>query len=753
MELALQLQESVDLTQCDKEPIHIPGGIQPLGMLLVLHVPDLTILQVSNNTEHFIGLKTDYLLNQHVNTVLDDNQVQQLVEALRTKPVEDNPVFLFSLTSETGLEFSVSVHQHNELAVLELEQCPPPYADTHSDVESFSFFNQVRVSIQRIKSVTTQNDFFNETARQIKQLTGYDRVMMYQFDKQGHGCVVAEARENHLEPFLGLNYPASDIPQQARQLYLRNQIRCIADVSYIPVPVVPQLNPITLKPLDMSFCALRSVSPVHIRYLQNMGVRATLTISIVVDDQLWGLLTVRENKQVDQYRLKLQGMQTRFVEHMASEDNIIDGLIKFQPDLSDFINSDGAVIYLNGRYENMGNTPSQADIVQLINWLQQTVKEEMFASNCLSEVYPPAIAFKDVSCGILAINLYANNSDYIIWFRGEALQQVNWAGNPDKPVTVDNDKQVLTPRASFALWQQTVLMNSLPWRVYECQAAMEVRQAVRRMMLKKSDDLTRMNHTLEQKVIDRTSQLSATLTELESFSYSVSHDLRSPLRAINGYSHILIKEAAERLTDKEMLYLNNIVRSTQRMGSLIDDLIRLSRINRDEMTHQPVNLSDMATAIIIHLRNQEPDRQVKFTVQPDLMVWGDYGLLKVMMENLLNNAWKFTRNNLNAEIKFTFIAHDSCGGYYCIQDNGIGFDNQYANKLFLPFQRLHGKDEFPGTGIGLATVKRVLDRHGGKLWAVGEPDKGAHFCFELKTPCCCSADDHKAGKHITAVNN
>jgi len=240
----------------------------------------------------------------------------------------------------------------------------------------------------------------------------------------------------------------------------------------------------------------------------------------------------------------------------------------------------------------------------------------------------------------------------------------------------------------------------------------------------------RLHAELEQRVVERTAQLEAANRELESFSYSVSHDLRAPLRHIEGFTSILMEDCAEVLDETARGYLERVVRATGRMEELVDALLTLSRYTRDYMTFEPVDLSDMAREIVAEFSKSDPERNVAVTVQEGLRAMGDARLLRVVLENLLGNAWKFTGKVEQGVIEFGRGVRDGRGVYF-VRDNGAGFDMTYAENLFSAFRRLHGSDEFEGTGIGLATVRRIVHRHGGEVWAEAEPNRGATFSFTL----------------------
>ena len=248
---------------------------------------------------------------------------------------------------------------------------------------------------------------------------------------------------------------------------------------------------------------------------------------------------------------------------------------------------------------------------------------------------------------------------------------------------------------------------------------------------KAEDEINKLNEELEERVRQRTAELEAANTELEAFAYSVSHDLRSPLRSIDGFSQAVLEDYADKMDEEGQHYLRRVRAGSQRMGKLIDDILQLSRTTRRVMKREPVDLSEMALIVAEELRETDPGRNVKFTIVEGAEVTGDAHLLRVMLENLLGNAWKYSGGKEKAEIEFGVKKEDGATIYF-IRDNGAGFEMKYADKLFVPFQRLHSDAEFAGSGVGLANVQRIIRRHGGRVWAEGEPEKGAVFYFTLQ---------------------
>jgi signal transduction histidine kinase len=245
-----------------------------------------------------------------------------------------------------------------------------------------------------------------------------------------------------------------------------------------------------------------------------------------------------------------------------------------------------------------------------------------------------------------------------------------------------------------------------------------------------NEELQESRDELEQRVIERTAQLENANKELEAFSYSVSHDLRAPLRSIDGFSQAILEDYSDKLDAEGQADLRRVRAATQRMGQLIDDMLDLSRVTRAKITREHVDLSALVRAVGAELQKAEPERRIDFTVADGLTVEGDSRLLRIALENLLRNAWKFTGKHPTAKIEFGFAQNNGNSAYF-VRDDGAGFDMAYANKLFGAFQRLHAMTEFNGTGVGLATVQRIISRHGGRVWAEGEVEKGAIFYFTL----------------------
>lgn len=748
----------VDLTTCDKEPIHIPGRIQPHGMLIVLSDPDLTIVQISTNSDEYAHRPARELLGQPLSALLLQTHVDELRYLLANEDVHDNPIYVWTLPLlDGGPLFDGVVHERQGVIVLELEVVRPPAAAPKD------FYRLVKTMIGRIQRAPTFEDFCQTTANEVRALTGFDRVMVYQFDEDGHGSVIAEAKSNALDPFLGLHYPASDIPRQARVLYTLNWLRLIPDISYFAVDIVPTLRPDTGAPIDLSYAHLRSVSPIHVEYLQNMGVGASMSISLVKDGELWGLIACHHNaprhipyevrtaceflaqavslqlsaKQTSveyEYRLRLNSVGADLIERLALADSWHEALRHGEPSIMDLIDAGGVAICTEGNCTLFGSTPTVEDIQQLTEWLVRQPEQEIIVTDSLARDYPPLAHCNSTASGIMALPITPELGEYIIWFRPEVLQAVNWAGEPTKAVEVTEGGMRLSPRKSFESWKETVRLRSLPWKPVEREAALNLRNAVVAMILRRANELEQLNR-----------ELSRSNEELDEFAYIASHDLKEPLRGIHNYAHFLLEDYVDKLDDAGQEQLQTIVRLTRRMDTLLNLLLHYSRVGRADLGIQRVSLDDVLRGSVEMLRVSIQETQTEIRVpRPLPVVLCDQVRVGEVFANLIANAIKYN-NKAEKWIEIGYLDEPApsdrissvaeAGKRYVtcyVRDNGIGIAPNHYETIFRMFKRLHGRDKFGGgTGVGLALVKRIIERHGGTVWIDSTPGEGTTFYFTL----------------------
>ncbi|MFM0593098.1 ATP-binding protein [Paraburkholderia dilworthii] len=741
---------------CAREPIHIPGGIQPHGFLFSL-AADGTVLQVSANIAAITGMPPERALGAPAAQLVGDAWAARIVEALGTHQEDGLPLYLGSMSDprarRAGMQasheadtpdtpFAVIVHRHQDIAIVELE----PARGT-LDVFS-SMYPLVRTFINRLQEVDGVDGLAQLAADEVQRITGFGRTLVYNFDEAGSGHVIAE----HLEPgyasYLGQRFPGSDIPAQARALYVRNRIRLIADANYQAAPLVPPLHPSTGRPTDLTYASLRSVSPVHVQYMKNMGTLSSMSMSIVVRGKLWGLISchhdsarvppfevrsacehiaqvlslqieAKEAHAESEYRLALRRTLARSLAAMANTDSFADALVNAPKDLLGLTASDGAAIIFDGRILLVGATPPEAAVATLVEWLDTQV-DNTFATDSLATACPVLPAHPDYA-GLLAVSISKLFRNYVLWFREEVVQTIQWAGDPRAKLAGLADS--LSPRKSFDVWTDTVRGHSLAWRPAELEIALEFRTALLGIVLRRAEELAQL--ALE---------LGRANKELEGFSYTVSHDLRAPLRHIVGFADLLRDMESERLSERGRHFVERILSSARFGGKLVDDLLAFSQMGRAALRAQSVELTQMVNALIADEAKEAAPREIAWHVGRLGHVTADAVLLHVVLRNLIENAVKFTSTCEHAVIeigRYPGEAELAGQDVFFVKDNGVGFDMRYVDKLFGVFQRLHRVEEFPGTGIGLAGVKRIVERHGGKTWAVGEIGQGAALYFSL----------------------
>ncbi|MCC3585658.1 ATP-binding protein [Microcoleus sp. PH2017_30_WIL_O_A] len=743
--------QTVDLTNCDREPIQIPGLIQPHGVLLVLQEPDLKIVQVSNNALALLGQQPQDLLGKPLLNLLAPQQINAIRQCLSEDFEYVNPLDI-SLKAKTKLlQFDGIVHRCNTIIFLELE---PKKKRPKTDF--FHFYQRLKGTITKIQKAPTLLEMCEVVVKEVRKITGFDRVMVYQFDAAGSGRVIAEDRVETLTPYLGLHYPPSDIPQQARQLYTLNWLRLIPDSTYEPVALVPAHNPLDSRPTDLSLSVLRSVSPVHLEYLKNMGVSASMSISLIQDQKLWGLIACHHstpnyvpysvrtmcefvgqvmsielaNKQDREdldYKMTLKSLQSKFVESLSQSKSFWDGLVQLNSNLLDLVGATGVAVCAGEQVICIGETPPEAEIPALREWIKSKIQHNLFQTRSLSEIYPTAESFKAVASGLLALEISKVNQNYILWFRPEVIQTVNWGGNPNKPVEVTIDREMrLSPRKSFELWQQTVQGCSLPWKSCEIEVATELCSLIVGIILSQADEMAKINLELER-----------SNTELDAFAYVASHDLKEPLRGIHNYSNFLIEDYGEVLHEDGIAKLQTLVRLTQRMEDLINSLLHYSRLGRSELSRQPTNLNDLVRQSIDILKIGGPPQAIEFRTKSLPTVACDRTQISELFTNLISNAIKYN-NKTEKWVEIGLIESESASSKdpslytFYVRDNGIGIPQKHLERVFQIFKRLHAQDEYGGgTGAGLTIVQKIVDRHGGKIWVESTPGEGSTFYFTL----------------------
>lgn len=624
---------TVDLTNCDREPIHLLGNIQPFGFLLGIS-REWTILHISENAQAFLGKPARELLGQPLSAILSETAIHDIRGRLQLLSGTDAVERLFRVALlGDGRDFDIALHSTRQAIFIEAE---PSFA-----AESAEPISTVRTMLAKLQSTASVEKFFAEAARQLRALIGFDRVMVYRFDSDDAGEVIAESARPDLVKFLGHHYPASDIPKQARILYERNWLRVIPDIGAMPSPILTDPSR-PGDPIDLSMSMLRSVSPIHIEYLQNMAVGASLSISILRHGKLWGLfachhmgprhvsyerrsaselfgqmfsllLESREREEEAEQETRSRESQERMVGRLAGTVSDISAIARQLGDFAQIIPFDGLAVVLGDQLVLQGATPTREEVLGLVNALLKSGETGIFASHALHRFHPAAGDFAERAAGMLALPISRVARDYILLFRKEFARTITWGGDPTKPATLGPNGVRLTPRKSFEAWSETVRGQSRPWSPLDIRLAEGLRITLLEVVLRLADMAAK-----ERKAAgDRQELLIAEL----------NHRVRNILGLIRG----LISQGRDRATTLE------------EFASVIGGRIQALARAHDQITIDnwgPASLRTLFTAETAAYLSAKADR-VKMEGPDVLLDPQAFSTVALVVHELLTNSAKY----------------------------------------------------------------------------------------------------------------
>lgn len=737
------------LANCADEPIRFPGAIQPHGALLTLREPDLQIVQVSANVASLFNHPPETLLGQPLDTLLGADNARTVQQIASQLNFIDAPALHVTLN---GNEFEGLLHRHQGVLVLEFE---PRYEHFQPKSVNGRASNLGKM-LQRLQSAKTLQALYEISVSEIQAMTGYDRVLIYRFEEEGHGQVIAEASAPSMELFNGLFFPASDIPEQARELYRTNWLRIIPNADYEPVPLLPKLHPETGQPLDLSFATLRSVSPIHCQYMKNMGVLSSMSISLMKGDKLWGLISCgnREPLHVPndlrttcqtigqvlslqisamealdisrQREEKVETLDTLNQAMSASADTVFDGLAQCPQVLMDLVLAGGVAIIEGQQLHRYGNCPEPAQIRALHKWLQDT-GQPVFASHHLSAVYPPAADYQPVASGVLAMSLPKPVDNGVLWFRPEVKENIQWSGDPQKPLALEKSDAGLhlRPRTSFEIWKVEMAGISTKWSSGDRFAANDLRRSAL------ENDLARQV-LREQQAVHARDELVAV----------VSHDLRNPMTVISmlcGMMQKAFSSDGAHTSRRISSAIDTMQQAAARMNVLLEDLLDTSKIEAGRYTVKPVPLDvsqilEEAYALLAPLA-QEKGVDLSFNAEPGLQINADPERLFQVLSNLIGNAIKFTPRQGKIGISAMSNGEEIV---FAVRDSGEGIAPDQLPHVFDRYWTLTENNP-TGSGLGLYITQGIVKAHGGRIEAESELGRGSEFRFTVpkvtQPPC------------------
>ncbi|GAB2571864.1 bacteriophytochrome [Paractinoplanes abujensis] len=687
-----------DLTACVREPIHRLGGVQSYGALIAVKAGRITV--ASENAAAVLGF--DLPPDDSFLTGEQWAMLWSLVDA-DTGQTATMPVQLHDR------RFDVTVHLADGHVVLEFEPTP-------GSPEVVTMYAPVRRALTRLQRAGTVGDACRAAVREIREITGYDRVVAYRFESaDGPGEVIAEEVVDDWEPWLGLWFPATDIPPQARRLYEQNWIRVIADVDDTTARLVPAVLPGTGEPLDLSLSVLRTVSPFHLEYLRNIGVTASMSVSLLDGGRLWGLIAChgRAPKALSpQTRAACEFFGVALSLHLAalrerdeaaardrSREVIARLLERYSTDLparwsqnpaglDQVIGCDAVVVRIDGVVSPHGVDAEQAG--RVLAGLSVPAPGEVWHSDTVDGPFPGALVLP-----------FGADGDCIVWLRRERTVTRRWAADPSTPVVLGPHGQRLTPRGSTAVFLASVRGRSAGWTTTDLVMAVELGRAVMGVAVAQARQLALLN------------------VDLDSFAHAAAHDLKEPLRGIANTSTFIIEDAADGMDPVTLRRLESIQRLATRMDELLNALLDYSRLGRTELDRSPVLLSDAVARALEVAGPRLSEAAVTVDIaDTSVSLTADPVLLEQVLVNLLVNAGKYARPGGGT------VTVGLSGDALFVRDDGIGMPAHLREQAFQLFRRLHPEAGRDGSGAGLAIVRRIAERHGGQAWAGESPGGG-----------------------------
>ncbi len=744
------LNNTVDLSNCDREQIQYVEAIQPHGAMLILEEPTLRIIQYSANISAFLAITEANWQGSTLSALLGEALTRAIKRTLAGSELDRTYLHLLSFpdSAEPGTTVHLFGNRMDDLLILEFEKAVATTA-LHEELSIHTLHN----ALPLLKRQGKLEDFLQRASDLIKTYTGFERVMIYQFLPDGSGHVIAESREPQLEAYLGLHYPTSDVPEPARQLFRLRTVRFLPDVDYTPVPLLPSCREAGLEhPVDLSFSTLRSVSIMYGVYLQNMGVKSTLVMPLLINRKVWGLVSCMqhsaprylsypdripaellsgvisqwlreyEDSDYDQYRDLLNQTLTHQTDRAAGQVSLhcsaeaIAGL-----NLLETFDADGVAVLMGESLVLQGHTPPENQVRQLADWLSQQ-NHTLYVTDKLAEDYPPAAGFGDAFAGLLAIILPKASENALIWFRKEYQQEVCWAGNPDKPVIVRGEGALkeLHPRNSFALWKQVTRGRSRMWLDCELEYVRRLRQALADIMLQR----IKLTEELD-------SNLQLRQQELDGFFYSAAHDLKEPLMGIRNYIQLVKLEEEKNLSGQNVKRVDTLLQLTYRMEETLKSLMWFSTTGKNPMDIRHHSLKELVREAAETVITAYPRLDIRIEIQADLpTIPCDAVKVKVIYQNLIRNAVKYNDNTVRIiEVGY----YQSTGTpVLFVRDNGIGIPAEHHATIFQLFRRLHSSEAYGGgSGAGMTIVQKAIQRHGGHIWLDSATGKGTTFFFTL----------------------
>ena len=718
---------------CDQEPIHICGAVQDYGYLI--GVKDSKIVFYSENVLELFSVQSSFLLGKGIDVLFSELNIE-----VNWNNYSDNEILAVQHIGYQNQEYTLSIHTHNGFVFYEIEKVLPNHK-----------INREYAAIQTILRNSVDENIWKLLLKEIQEVIDFDRAMIYQFLYDGSGQVIEELVKPNLESYLHLHYPESDIPAQARALYMKNPVRITSHVSGKTWPIV---GVIPREEIDMTYTVTRASSPVHIQYLKNANVEASFSTSIIVNGELWGMVacqnaapkhldlqsrllaetltrtsanafaSYRALETLQEYqRINLNNITLR--QNLLNEESFGKALENNIDDIMHTCDADGIIIKINNEILTAGNTPAHSDIEKIIEWSKennQDFDENIYITNTFCNIITD-LENPEKCCGIIISVLGNNTSDMLIWLRKEQGQKIKWAGKPEKEMVseIKDGKEIIkfSPRKSFEVWKEYVKGTSLPWKIKEIESAKWITSVI-----------LKASHTKSSQIQDLNNQLKELNAELDSFSHTISHDLNTPLTVIK-----LNAQLAKKVSEPAHLQktLDNVIAQVDTMSDMIRNVLELSRIKKSEIELRSVEVETLISKLVEDSKISFESPNTSIDIQNTPEVLGDKTMVYQVFGNVIGNAVKYSSKSENPKVRIIGeIDNDLV--IYRISDNGIGIDKKEAKKMFKIFSRMDNAKGFNGNGVGLSIVHHLMEKMGGKISYESEAGKGTTFILKFQKP-------------------
>ncbi|MFC0425267.1 ATP-binding protein [Chryseobacterium scophthalmum] len=712
----------MNFVECHDEPIHIPGYIQSFGYLIGIETTSLTISFFSENISDVFKIeRCEDLFGKKL------SQFPEVFQTVIDSDIFKDAGFLSKRENETyfdkitvaGKQYHFSVFRANDYIFLEFEAV---YENPNKRITN---------KYDNFYIIDNEQEIWDQLLNTISNIINYDRIMVYKFMSDGSGKVISEKTNNHLESYLGLHYPEHDIPRQARELYKKKRKRIFSDVYSHPVRILSRSR----KSIDLTFAASRAMSPIHGQYIKNSGASSSFSISIIIDDQLWGLVTCQnsEPKHIDledrvqagiftvlasnayssfkskkelEYRIdlneKLYALKSEFLEH----GSLFESLDFNKSELRLMPKADGLAIISDNEIVTDGITPDREIINNIVNWAYENTSDNVFISNSFLKDYGYELNLNSDTAGIIIYFVERSKKEILIWFRKEFDEHINWAGNPEKKIETfsKNGEEIRTvsPRESFQVFTENIKGKSKRWSSKNQIAVHLIRDLIFETSHKQYITIKKLND-----------QLKKVNEELDSFSYTISHDLGTPLTVMKLNAQMLLNSLGD-IADKDKNKINSIIGEIDNMAEMMQNVLQLSRAKHSEIQLETIETNLTIRKITENAKITYDSQKSMVVIKECPEVLADKTMLHQVFLNIINNAVKYSsdREQPIIEIEGTEAGDQII---YRIKDNGIGIPEENKHRMFKIFNRMDNAKKFKGNGVGLSIVHRIMNRLGGNV--------------------------------------